>query len=836
MNRGQSDAQRWIRPLRERRLASARCGCALLVAVLLSRLASVLLSRLASVLLSTLASVLLSRLASVLLLTLASVLLSTLSSGWARAETPSDAQLARVPETLPSAPPLPPAVRAKIALELASQRADYDPRSQNRRADGSPEYSNRLLLETSPYLRQHAHNPVNWYAWGDEAFADAKRLGRPLMISIGYSTCHWCHVMEEESFDSVAVASYLNEHFISIKVDREARPDIDAVYMAALSAMGRSGGWPLNVWVTPDREAFFGGTYFPPRAVGDRPGFLDVLHGIHEAYTNERERVTELSKQITGAIQQRLAGQVAQQSRIPDRSVFELAMSKTAQAADREWGGVRSDTKFPSSVPLRFLLRHYRRTGAKDALALAVSTLEKMAAGGIRDHVGGGFHRYSTDARWLVPHFEKMLYDNALLAVVYLEAAQLTGRADFEVVVRSILDYVEREMTSGEGVFYSATDADSRNDRGESEEGWFFSWTPAEIEAALGAKLAKLATAYYGVTPQGDYEGRNILHAWRAADQVAAELEMSPEALEKNLAEVRTTLYEVRSRRSPPLRDSKILVAWNGLMISAFARAGLVFDQDHYTATAARAAGFILDEMQSDGVLKRVYQGGRADGPAFLEDYAFLIAGLLDLYEVDSQARWLRAAIALQATLDAHYIDEIGGGYFQTADNAEVLIAREKPSQDGAIPSGNSVAALNLLRLAEITGNHHYNDTVIQIFSAFSDLMDNQPTALSELLLALDFHLSKRVEIVLITPPDRKGLDAMLAPVRETFFPNRVLMAAVEDEQLDSHAEVNPLLRDRIARDGTTTAYLCQDYVCGFPTADPATFAEQLSAVAEIKN
>jgi len=766
---------------------------------------------------------------------LLALVLASVAAPFAKAAEPSAAQIARVPEALPSAPPLPPAIRKKIASELASRPSDHKPRTRNLRPDGSPEYSNRLLLEASPYLQQHAHNPVNWYPWGDEAFADAKRLGRPVMISIGYSTCHWCHVMEEESFDTVAAASYLNEHFIAIKVDREARPDIDAVYMAAVNAMGKNGGWPLNVWLTPDREPFFGGTYFPPRSVNGRPGFLDVLRRINEAYTSDRARISELSKQVTAAVQKQLAGQSAQQSRIPDRSVFDLALAMTARQADREWGGTRGDPKFPSSTPLRFLLRHYRLTGEKDALTLATLTLEKMAGGGIYDHVGGGFHRYSTDARWLVPHFEKMLYDNALLAVAYLEAAQLTGRADFAAVSRSILDYVEREMTSSDGGFFSATDADSLSDTGETEEGWFFTWTPAEIESAVGADLAKIVTAYYGVSPRGDYEGRNILHAWRSREKVASELGMSTQALDRALDRARARLYEVRSQRTPPLRDSKILVSWNGLMISAFARAGLALDEERYVAIAARAAGFILDEMQADGVLRRVYQGGRADGPAFLEDYAFLIAGLLDLYEVDTQPRWLRAALALQSTLDTHYIDALGGGYFQTADNADALLAREKPSRDGAIPSGNSVAALNLLRLAELTGDHQYSDTVIPIFSAFSDLMDSNPVAISEMLLALDFYLSKRVEIVLITPPDGKGLDAMLAPVRATFYPNRVLVTAAEDEQLESHAEINPLLEARVARNGQTTVYLCQNYVCGFPTADPAVFAEQLTALANEK-
>ncbi len=749
------------------------------------------------------------------------------------AAQPSPEALARVPEALPSAPPLAPATRAKLASALASRPADYRPRTRNRHPDGSPMYSNRLLLEASPYLQQHAHNPVDWYPWGDEAFAAAARLGRPVFLSIGYSTCHWCHVMEEESFDSVAVASYLNEHFVSIKVDREARPDIDAVYMAAVLALGKSGGWPLSVWLTPDREAFFGGTYFPPHPADGRPGFLDVLRKVNEAYANERAKIATLSKQVTRAVELQLAGQSALQSRIPEASVFQLAFALTARAADRQWGGVRGNTKFPSSVPLRFLLRHHRRTGEKDALTLATLALEKMAAGGIHDQIGGGFHRYATDNRWLVPHFEKMLYDNAQLAVIYLEAAQLTGREDFAAVSRSTLEYLAREMTSSDGAFHSATDADSTSDSGEAEEGWFYTWTPAEIEAAVGAELARIVSAYYGVTPNGNFEGRNILHTWRSRAQVAEELAISEAALDAALARARPLLFEARSRRPPPLRDEKIIASWNGLAIGAFARAGLVFGEPRYVQAAARAAAFILDEMQSaDGALRRVHLGGRAEGPAFLEDYAFLIAGLLDLYEVDSQPRWLRAAIALQATLDAHYLDELGGGYFQAAAGGDALLVREKPSRDGALPSGNSVAALNLLRLAELTGDHRYSDAVIPIFSAFSELMDREPTAVSEMLLALDFYLSKRVEIVFITPPDGAGLDAMLAPVRSTFFPNRVLVAAPEDDRLEGHAELNPLLQDRIARNGRTTAYLCENFVCGFPTADPATFAEQLAAAA----
>jgi uncharacterized protein YyaL (SSP411 family) len=751
----------------------------------------------------------------------------------AASDGPSDASA--VPEALPGAPPFPPELRARLARRLASRDPSWAPRTRNLRADGSPRFSNRLFLEASPYLQQHAHNPVNWYPWGDEAFADAKRLGRPVLLSIGYSTCHWCHVMEEESFDDPETARLLNQHFVAIKVDREARPDVDAIYMSAVQALSGRGGWPLNVWLTPDRAPFFGGTYFPPENRGGRVGFKSVLRSIHEQYSADPARFAGAAAKLSAAVREDLEANVAEATRVPDAEMLKRARAAYGARADPAWGGLARPPKFPSSLPIRFLLRYARRSGDAEALALATLTLERMAAGGLYDVVGGGFHRYSTDSHWLVPHFEKMLYDNALLALAYLEAWQVTGREDFARVVRETLRYVQREMTAAGGGFYSATDADSPTPRGDAEEGWFFTWTPSELEAALGPRRAAAVLAYYGVTDAGNFEGRNILHVRRSIDEVARELEVPPAALRTDLEQARDRLYEVRSRRPPPLRDEKVLVAWNGLMISAFARAGFALDERSWTQSAARTADFILTRMREGGRLRRVYKDGRAEGPAFLEDYAFLIAGLLDLYEADPDPRWLREAIALQAVLDAGYADAAGGGYFRTAGDHEALLAREKPNRDGAVPSGNSVAALNLLRLYEFTTDGRTLARATRLFSAFYDTLQRQPTQVSELLLALDYRLDAVKEVVVVRPSAGGDLHAMLAPLRTTHLPNRILSVVVEGSGLEAHAALVPLVSGKVARGGEVTAYVCEDRVCAFPTSDPAVAAAQLAEVKPLE-
>jgi hypothetical protein len=740
------------------------------------------------------------------------------------------AEADRVPDALPAAPPFEASLRAELEAALAARGADYQPRTHQLRPDGTPRFTNRLLLEASPYLQQHAHNPVNWYPWGDSAFEAARRLSRPVLVSIGYSTCHWCHVMEEESFDDPEVAALLNAHFIAVKVDREARPDVDAIYMAAVHAMGKSGGWPLNVWVTPDGKPFFGGTYFPPVARGGRPSFTETLTRIHETYSKQPERVLQSADALTTAVRTQLAGSTAQQSRVPSEQVIERALAHYAEVADRTWGGVGSRTKFPSSLPIRLLLREHRRTQSQEPLALSLLTLDKMRAGGIHDQLGGGFHRYSTERRWLVPHFEKMLYDNALIALAFLEAGLATKREDYLQTARSTLDYLLREMQAPGGGFYSATDADSRNPHGELEEGWYFTWTPAEIEAALEADLAAAVIAWYGVTPQGQLDGRSILHTWRELRAVAVSLELDEATLRARLEQARPAMKRARGGRPAPHRDEKILAAWNGLAISALARAGFALREPRYLEAAGRAANRVLTEMKSDGRLRRVFFEGRARGPAFLEDYAFVERGLLDLYESEFDPRWLREALALQEALDSHYLDAAGGGYFNTADDAEVLLIREKPARDGALPSGNSVAAANLLRLGALTGESRYLDQLNMLYSAFYDEIEQHPSVLSELLLTRSDQLARMREVVLVAPERGADLAPMLDAIREAWTPNHVLVVTREGDELASLQELAPPVEGRRALAGKVTAYVCENRACQYPTSSPDELRKQLLA------
>ncbi|MCA1829754.1 MAG: thioredoxin domain-containing protein, partial [Myxococcales bacterium] len=631
---------------------------------------------------------------------------------------------------------------AEIAAQL--ERANSHPiRTRHLREDGSARWTNRLALETSPYLLQHAHNPVDWRPWGEEAFAEARRLDRPIFLSVGYATCHWCHVMEEESFESPEIAEILNTKFIPVKVDREERPDVDAIYMQAVQMLTQHGGWPMSVFLTPDRKPFFGGTYFPARDGdrGSRYGFRTILLELDRVYREERERAIRSSEQIAQAVQQALSADAP--TGLPTEHVLHGAMSYYAQVFDDAEGGVRRAPKFPSSMNDRFLLRYHKRTGDETALVMARKTLTSMALGGIYDQVGGGFHRYSTDARWLVPHFEKMLYDNALLAVAYVEGWQASGDELFKTIACDVLDYAAREMTSPEGAFYSATDADS-----EGEEGTFFVWTPQQLRDVLGADAGD-AIGAFGVTEAGNFEGKNVLSLRSPADRAVLE-------------RVRPRLYEARAKRVPPLTDTKILTSWNGLMISAFARAGLAFARQDYVDRAARAAAQFSPEA-----LKRT---GRH--PALLEDYAFLAAGLVDVYEVSGDSRWLNGAVALHAALAEKFADP-QGGFFRTPAAHEALLAREKPSYDGAEPTGNSVAALTLLRLSEITGEAAFRTQAEALLKAFGALLAGAPAALGEMLLAVDFLLNDPREVVLVRP--RVGSDAtLLDALRPRFEPAQV--------------------------------------------------------------
>jgi len=718
----------------------------------------------------------------------------------------------------------------------ASRKAEYKPRTRHLRPDGSPRFTNRLFLESSPYLLQHAHNPVDWYPWGDEAFDAARRLGRPVFLSVGYSTCHWCHVMEEESFEDEEIARYLNENYICIKVDREERPDVDGIYMAAVQLTTGRGGWPMSVWLTPDRKPFYGGTYFPARD-GDRGatvGFLTVIRRLKEIYVTQPSQVTQNSTQLADAIQKQLAETRPATGPVgPD--ALKGAFNQYRERFDETHGGLKGSPKFPSSLPVRFLLQYHRRTGDPQALRMATETLERMAAGGMYDQVGGGFHRYSTDERWLVPHFEKMLYDNALLTLAYLDGFQVTGRKEFERVAREVLRYADRDMGAPGGGFYSATDADSPTPSGRREEGWFFTWTPGELEAVLGKDRTRVVAAYYAATSSGNFEGRSILHTPKSLDQVARELRIAPERARAVIEESKTLLYRARAKRPSPHRDEKVLASWNGLMISAFARGALVLGHAAYSDRAERAAGFILAQMREKGRLKHSYKDGKARIEAYLDDYAFLIAGLLDLYEATGRPQWLREAIALNATLEMHYEDKTTGGFFLTADDHEKLLAREKPSYDGAEPSGNSVQALNLLRLGEFTTQDRYRVRALRTLRSFQGRLAEAPTALSELLLAVDFHLDIPKEVVIVTPNSRAEAEPFLAALRATYLPNRVITIAVEGEDLRSQSKEAALLLDKVAQGGKATAYVCEGGVCKLPTTDPGVFAEQIREVSPLE-
>jgi len=731
--------------------------------------------------------------------------------------------------------PRSPELKQKLREALLKKGTDYKPRTKHLLSDGSPKYTNRLILEGSPYLLQHAHNPVDWFPWGDEAFAIAKKLDRPVLLSVGYSTCHWCHVMEEESFEDEEVADFLNANYIAIKVDREERPDIDAIYMAAVQAISGSGGWPMTVWLTPDRQPFYGGTYYPARD-GDRGasvGFLTLLQKIAAMYRDEQGKIQETGSALTKAVQNQLRPKSG--DRIPGTDVLRQVIKNYKSYRDPVNGGLSGKPKFPSSLPVRLLWRYYRRTGDEAIFRMARMSLAKMAAGGIYDHVGGGFHRYATDEKWLVPHFEKMLYDNALLVMGYLEGYQVTAVEAFKRVVEDILRYIKRDMTAPGGAFYSATDADSTNPEGHREEGYYFTWTPDELETALGSELAGTVKSFYSVGETPNFEGRHILHRPNPAEEVAQVVGLSKEQLLEAIATANEKLYQHRNQRPLPLRDEKILTAWNGLMISAHARAGLILNEPAYTARAIRAADFVLKHLYVDRKLYRSFKDGKARHLAYLDDYAFFTAALIDLYEATQKIRWLTLAIELDGVLQTLYEDTENGGFFMTANSQKGLIAREKPNYDGAEPSGNSVALLNLLRLGEYTTNDSYRTRAEKMLKAFLGGSAARPLALSEMLIALDYYTDQAKEIVIATPRGkRESAEAYMEVVRDTFLPNRILTVAEEGEEMDEHARLIPVAGKKTALMGKATAYVCLKGVCKLPATDPVVFKEQIAEVQKL--
>ncbi len=720
------------------------------------------------------------------------------------------------------------ALRAELAPMVEDRfSAGATPRTRHLRENGYPIYSNRLMHESSPYLLQHAHNPVNWFPWGDEAFDLAAELDRPVFLSVGYSTCHWCHVMEEESFEDLEVAEYINAHFIAVKVDREQRPDVDSIYMNAVYYFnGGNGGWPMTVVMTPDRVPFFGATYIPARDGdrGSRTGLLTILAQLSELYNTDTATVSDRSEQVVrrivrGAQPQRPGG-------VPDHRVIHAGATSLLSRYDPVFGGVGNRPKFPRPSIYQLLLRYSRRSGDEAALEVVTNTLDHMADGGIYDHLAGGFHRYSTDRRWLVPHFEKMLYDNAQLTVLYLEAFQLTDNQRYATVAREVLDYVSREMTHPEGGFYSATDADS-----EGEEGTFFVWDEAEIDALLPAEQAELFKAYYGVTPRGNFEGHTILSIVRQLESVAVSHQVGLDEARESIRAAKQTLYDHRLTRIHPGLDDKVLVSWNGLMIGAFARGSIVLGRPDYAQQAQRAAEFIFENVWSDGRLYRSYRDDIVRSLGFLDDYAFLISGLLDLFEATNDPRWLESAIVLQGVLDETFWDNENGGYFFTSSEHETLLAREKPDYDGAEPAGNSVAAENLLRLAEFTTEHSYRERAEGIFRAFSFNLRRAPQALPRMLGALDYYLDTPWELVFVSPPEGGDIEPFLQQLRGTFLPNRAMVHVTEGEAQAAVGQNVPLVQLKTALGGQTTAYVCQAGVCQRPTSDPVQFAEQIAPI-----
>lgn len=717
---------------------------------------------------------------------------------------------------LPGAAAFADELRQQMTAALAS-RAGEIPRTRHRDADRA-RFTNRLVFETSPYLRQHAHNPVNWYAWCPEAFGEARRTQKPVFLSVGYSTCHWCHVMEEESFEDIEIARILNERYVAIKVDREERPDVDSVYMTAVQILTGRGGWPMSVWLDAERRPFFAGTYFPARDGdrGARKGFVSILNELADIYRADGSRVAEAADAITESIRAAMSAGATDET-LPRTEALAAASAYYGRAYDPAYGGLRGAPKFPSSLPVRLLLRGHRRTGDAASLEMATHTLAMMAAGGMHDQLGGGFHRYSTDERWLVPHFEKMLYDNALLALAYAEAWQVTQRRDFERVLRTTLDYVLRDMTSPGGAFFSATDADS-----EGEEGTFFVWSQDEIRQLLGARADRFI-AYYGVTAQGNFESENVLFVpqpnedeWKA---------LGPE---------RDVLHAARRLRPLPLRDEKVLTAWNGLMISALAVGGRVLAEPGYVRAAARAAEFILGEVTVAGRLQRSWKDGRASGPGFLEDDTFFIAGLLDLYEATFEQRRLAEALQLAERTEILFADATGGGWFRSASDHEELVAREKPKYDGAEPCGASVGLLNALRLHSITGDDVWRRRAETALRAYAATLNEQPAALHDMLLAVDYITSAAPEIVIVWPSGKSAPQEFVDPLRRIFFPNRALLGAAEGAGLDELARIAQIVQQKATIDGRPTAYICVSGVCNLPTTDPADMLAQLAAVPSI--
>jgi uncharacterized protein YyaL (SSP411 family) len=679
------------------------------------------------------------------------------------------------------------------------------------------QYTNRLIHESSPYLRQHAHNPVDWYPWGEEAFATARRENKPIMLSVGYSACHWCHVMEHESFEDEETARLMNAHFVNIKVDREERPDVDHIYMSAVQLLTGRGGWPMTVFLTPDAKPFYGGTYFPPQDRHGLPAFRHVLLAIAQAYRDKPEDVQKSVGQLMDALQRHEAAPGS--SHAIDASLVTGAAAGLSQAYDEHNGGIGQAPKFPNEAVFDLFLRVARGSGGQRYLDMALHTLRQMARGGIYDQLGGGFHRYSVDEHWLVPHFEKMLYDNAQLVPLYLSAYQITRAPFFARIARETLDYVIREMRSPEGHgpaggFYSTQDADS-----EGEEGKFFVWDLAEVQRIVGADAADLACRYWDVTDVGNFEGRNILHVTLEIEQLAQLFRRDVQQVERLLADSRARLFAAREQRVKPARDEKMLTAWNALMISAFAKAAEVLDKARYRDVAVAAVGFVEAHLQRGDRLLSTCKDGVAKLNGYLDDYAFFIAALLDVFELTQERGFLDRAVGLADAMLAHFWDSAAAGFYFTSDDHEALIVRSKPAFDGSIPSGNSVAVSVLLRLYHHTERADFLDRAEATLRLYAGAMREQPFGFANMLGAVDFYTQQPREIVVVGRPEAPETAALLRHIRQTYLPHRTLR--VIDP---AHTESLPsLLQGKEQVDGKPTVYVCHRRTCSAPVT---TWAE----------
>jgi uncharacterized protein len=688
---------------------------------------------------------------------------------------------------------------------------------------------NRLAQENSPYLLQHQHNPVDWYPWGPEALDRAKQDQKPIFLSIGYSACHWCHVMEHESFENPAIARSMNEHFVNIKVDREERPDLDHIYMSAVQLLTGRGGWPMSVFLTPELQPFYGGTYWPTSSRMGMPGFDQVLLAVADAWKNRRQQAIEHAAELTEQINR--IGALGGSGNVLSRAVIDRAGVSLERSFDFTNGGFGGAPKFPHPMDLQVLLRLWKRHRRPGVLEMVTTTLDKMAAGGIYDQLGGGFHRYSVDERWLVPHFEKMLYDNALLTTCYVEAYQATGNAEYARVVRETCDYVLRDLTDPAGGFYSTEDADS-----EGEEGKFYVWTPHEIEAVLGSELAAEFGYVYDVSDAGNFEGQNILNLPKSIDVCAKLRQVDANELRARVASARKELLEVRGRRVRPARDDKVVVSWNALMIDALARAAGALNEPRYLQAAIKAADFILLEMrQTDGALLHTWRNGTAKHDAYLDDYASLANASISLYEATFDERYVDGALQLLEIMRARFLDKSGGGFFFTADNHEPLIARHKDIQDSSVPSGNALAATALVRLGKLTGKTDLLAAAENTLKMAGGLMERAPTASGQMLLALDMFLGPTAEMVVLGNGGRADAAAVLRELRQRFIPNKVVAGRLAEEATSTHrsSAMEPLFAAKVAQKRAMALYVCENFACQAPAVDLKSAIAQIKQLAD---